>query len=170
MPVDIENLDALAAIDFRKTIPAEQLMPVITSAPFIPSRSLLNLRDAGAVPGSAIPKGRFFRSGTLEYAVHDPEALAWLAGHVRHIYDLRKEGSERAAEDPTVEGVENVWLPSRGTYPTPPLADFAHNEGIDAWKEQYMNVAVAYSPTFKVVLEQIRDKPREPMLFHCSGK
>lgn len=170
MPSEAADLDALAATDVRTVIPPEQFLPVLTSAPFIPSRSMLNLRDAGAVPGSAIPAGRVYRCGTLEYAAKDPEALAWLAGNVRHIYDLRKEGAERDGSlDPSVPGVDNVWLPARGEYPTPSLADFAANEGIDAWKAQYLNVALAYSPTFKVVLEHVRDKPREPMLFHCSG-
>lgn len=170
MPLDTAAIDALAATDVRTVITPEQFMPVLTAAPFIPSRSLLNLRDSGTVPGSAIPPGRVYRCGTLEYAAKDPEALAWLAGHVRHVYDLRREGAERDGSlDPAIPGVENVWLPSHGSYPTPTLDDFATNEGIGAWKIQYLSVALAYSPTFKAVLEHVRDKPREPMLFHCSG-
>lgn len=171
MPLDTAAVDALAATDVRTVIPPEQFLPVLTSAPFIASRSLLNLRDAGAVPGSAIPAGRAYRCGTLEYAARDPEALAWLAAHVRHVYDLRREGAERdGAPDPTIPGVENVWRPARGEYATPTLADFAAAEGVAAWRKQYLNVALAYAPTFAAVLEHVRDRPREPMLFHCSGK
>ncbi|KAK8145225.1 hypothetical protein G3M48_004765 [Beauveria asiatica] len=170
MSLDVAAVDALAATDVRTVIPPAQLLPVLTAPPFIPSRSLLNLRDAGAVSGSAIPPGRVYRCGTLEYAAGDPEALAWLAAHVRHVYDLRREGAERdGAPDPRVPGVVNIWRPARGHYPTPALADFAAAEGIDAWRAQYLDVALAYGPTFRAVLEQVRDKPREPMLFHCSA-
>ncbi|TQW00685.1 tyrosine phosphatase [Cordyceps javanica] len=170
MPTDTAAIDALAATDVRTVIPPEQFLPVLTAAPFVASRSMLNLRDAGAVPGSAIPPGRVYRCGTLEYAAQDPEALAWLAGHVRRVYDLRREGAERdGSPDPAVPGVENVWLPARGSYPTPALADFAAAEGVAAWRTQYLNVALAYGPTFRAVLEHVRDTPREPILFHCSA-
>lgn len=170
MAVDTETLDALAATPVREVIPAEAFMPIITSTPFIPSRSMLNLRDVGAVPGSAVPAGRAYRCGTLEYAAKDPEALAWLAANVRKVFDLRKAGSERDGSlDPVLPGVENVWLPGAGSYPTPNIDDFAKEDGVPAWRTQYLNVALIYRPMFKAVLDHIRDRPREPFLFHCTG-
>lgn len=171
MAADAATLDALAATPVREVIAPETFMPIITSSPFIPSRSMLNLRDVGAVPGSSVPAGRFYRCGTLEYASKDPEALAWLAANVRKVFDLRKSGSERDGSlDPVLPGVENVWLPGAGSYPTPNLEDFAKDGGVPAWKTQYLNVALIYRPMLKAVVEHIRDRPREPILFHCTGE
>lgn len=171
MTLSTTELDALVSIEARQTIPAESFIPVLSNPPFVPSRSLFNIRDIGAVPGSAVPAGRMYRCGALDYASKDPEAQAWLAANVRRIFDLRKSGPERdLAPDPVIPGVENVWLPGDGTYPTPDLADFAKNGGRDAWKVQYLNVARIYQPMFRAVLHHIRDRPTEPFLFHCTGK
>jgi hypothetical protein len=171
MATDATKLDTLAATPVREVIPPETFLPIITTSPFVASRSMLNLRDVGAVPGSAVPAGRIYRCGTLEYASKDPEALAWLAANVRKVFDLRREGSERQGSlDPVLPGVENVWLPGSGSYPTPNIVDFAKDGAVSAWKSQYLNVALIYAPTFKAVLEHIRDRPREPFLFHCTGE
>lgn len=170
MPLVVPDINAIAATHARDAIPPEALLPILTSAPFVPSRSLFNMRDVGAVEGCPIPAGRIYRCGALDHAAKDPEALAWLGANVKTIFDLRKAGPERdTAPDPVVPGVENVWLPSLGDYPTPDLAAFAENGGRDAWKSQYVSIARVYAPMYKAVLEHIRDRPTEPFLFHCTG-
>ncbi|RSL50508.1 hypothetical protein CEP54_011891 [Fusarium duplospermum] len=83
------DLQDLAAIHVRDAIPPEPLAAALSSPPFIPTRSLVNVRDLGAVPGSAIRPGRIFRSGMLDAAAADPDALAWLAANVGTVFDLR---------------------------------------------------------------------------------
>jgi len=75
-PLSTAELDALAATDVREAIPPAALLPALTSPPFIPTRSLINLRDVGAVPGSAVPPRRFYRSGVMDAAAADLDALA----------------------------------------------------------------------------------------------
>lgn len=170
MTLSTAELDAIAATDVRERLAPEVLFPALTSPPFIPTKSLFNLRDVGAVPGSALTETRFYRSGFLEVASKDPEAMAWLASHVRRVFDLRLADERERSPDPVIPGVENVWLDAEEGYNLPPLEEFAVEGGAPAWKKEYMNCALAYRPTIKALLEHIRDRPTEPILFHCTGK
>jgi Tyrosine phosphatase family len=161
---------ALVARDVRDEIPKEVLLPLITTSPFIPSKSLFNLRDVGAVPGSAIHAGRIFRTGALAQAAQDPEAIAWLQTNVKKVFDLRRGPERKAAPDPEVEGVENVWFETEGKYPAPDLAAFAVADGSEAWADQLMTAASSYKPVIRAILQHVRDHPHEPFLFHCTGK
>ncbi|CAM1500890.1 Fc.00g100520.m01.CDS01 [Cosmosporella sp. VM-42] len=169
MATSRSDLESLSATDVRDPIPMETLGPILTSTPFIPTRSLINIRDVGAVPGSALPTGRIFRCGTLEMAAKDPDAQAWLAANIKRVFDLRKEVERVHSPSPDIPGVLNIWFDQEGTYPAPKLEDFANGEGDSAWKVQYMAVANVYKPTIRAVLEQVRDRPTEPFLFHCTA-
>ncbi|KAJ6440428.1 protein-tyrosine phosphatase, active site protein [Purpureocillium lavendulum] len=169
MTLSAAELDALAATDVREAIPAAALMPALTSPPFVRTRSLINLRDVGAVPGSAVPAGRFYRSGVIDAAARDPEAAAWLAASVRRVFDMRLSKERERAPDPVLPGVQNVWLDGQDGYPDPVLADFAVDGGRPAWRAQYLNVALNYRPVIRAVLEHVRDRPEEPVLFHCTA-
>ena len=163
-----DEILALASSDIRDAIPQETLLPILSATPFITSRSLINIRDVGAVPGSALPPGLIYRCGALDLAAKDPEAVQWLSGHVKKVFDLRK-GPERAvAPDPEIPGVENVWFETEGQYPTPDLAKFAADSKA-AWATQLANAAEMYKPTIRAVLEHVRDSPKVPFLFHCTG-
>lgn len=166
----VTGLDALLRTDVRNAIPADALLPILSAPPFIPTRSLINARDVGAVPGSAVPAGRAYRCGALDLAAQDPAALQWLGANVRRIFDLRQPVERARAPDPEIPGVENVWFDGDGAYPTPSLKEFAKGNGSEAWRGQYLNVALTYRPTYRAVLEHIRDRPTEPFLFHCTGK
>ena len=41
------DIAALAATDVREPIPMDKLIPVLSSPPFIPSRSLINMKSNG---------------------------------------------------------------------------------------------------------------------------
>lgn len=169
MTLSTAELDALAATDVREALAPDILLPVLTSPPFVRTRSLINFRDAGAVPGSALPAGRFYRSGVLHGAAKDPEALAWMGAHVHRIFDLRLAEERERMPDPVVPGVENVWLEGQESYPTPDLEEFAVDGGVAAWRRQYVGVALSYRPIIRALLEHVRDRPTEPVLFHCTG-
>ena len=166
------EIEALAATDVRESIPMEKLMPVLSSPPFIASRSLINARDVGLVPGSALPKNRIYRCGALDVAAKDPDAVAWLSTNVKRVFDLRRTIEREAAPDPEIPGVENVWL--QGYHgeelPRPDLEQYAAKGGASVWQEQYMAISMIYSPTIKALLEHVRDRPEEPFLFHCTGR
>ncbi|KAH8170532.1 tyrosine phosphatase family protein [Sarocladium implicatum] len=164
-----QEMDDLCNIDILTPIPSEAYLPIITSPPFIPSKSLINIRDSGRVPGSTLPPARFYRCGTLQLAAADPDALAWISTNVKRIFDLRKPDERAKNPDPDVEGVENVWIEGRGVYPEPELKDFVEDGGVPGWKKGLMSVVDVYAPTFRAVLEHVRDRPTEPILFHCTA-
>ncbi|KAK7424386.1 hypothetical protein QQZ08_008644 [Neonectria magnoliae] len=169
MPLSRSELEALASTHVSKPIPPDVLRRALASPPFIPTRSLLNIRDLGAVPGSALPRARFYRSGALDHAAADPEAVAWLAAHVRRVFDLRKPHEREADPSPDVPGVETVWFDLIGPHPPPPLDEFVAGGGSDAWRRQYLLVLRVYKPILRAVLEHVRDRPGEPFLFHCTA-
>lgn len=170
MTLSRADLEALAATHVRDVIPPEPLAAALSSPPFIPTRSLVNVRDLGAVPGSAIRPGRIFRSGMLDAAAADRDALAWLAASVGAVFDLRSEPERAAYPSPRVPGVEFVFFDRDASYPgSPDPAEFAVDDGSAAWREQLLAVARAYKPTIRAILEHVRDKPQVPFLFHCTG-
>lgn len=170
MAASREQLDALLDTDISEAIPPQTYGPVLTSSPFIPTKSLLNLRDPGAVPGSKLAPCRIYRSGALQGANEDPEAREWLAASVKRVFDLRKVKEREENPDPEILGVENVWVPSEKTYPDPDVTSFAEEGGRTAWKKQFMAIVDVYRPMFRLVLEHVRDRPQEPILFHCTGE
>ncbi|WZH43559.1 protein-tyrosine phosphatase-like protein [Fusarium acuminatum] len=170
MSVSRDVLEALSTTHIRDPIPLEALAPALNSKPFIPSKSLINIRDLGAVPGSAIRPGLIFRSGMLDAAAADPEAISWLASNVKTVFDLRSVEERAAYPSPEVPGVEFVYHERVATYPQPTPADFAVDDGSTAWREQLMAVMAAYKPSLRAVLQHVKDNPNEPFLFHCTGK
>lgn len=169
MALSVADLDAIADTDFRIPLTPDVLRPALASPPFIQTRTIANLRDLGALPGSRLIETRFYRSGSLESATKDAHALAWLASHVRRVFDLRLESERKNALDPNVAGMDKIWHEVEQGYEVPSLDEFALDGGVEAWKKEYMNCAMAYRPTIRAVLEHVRDRPREPILFHCTG-
>ncbi|KAH6899967.1 protein-tyrosine phosphatase-like protein [Thelonectria olida] len=169
MPLSRPELEALNAIDISYPIPEPDLSAALSSPPFIPSRSLINIRDLGAVPGSALPARRFFRCGNLSNVAADPDAVAWLSANVKRIFDLRKPDERAKSPSPDIPGVENVWFDQQGAYPNPSLDEFAVGDGRGEWGKQYLIVLDMYAPTIRAVLEHVRDRPSEPFLFHCTA-
>ncbi|KAM0236576.1 hypothetical protein ACHAP5_009343 [Fusarium lateritium] len=169
MSVSRDILEALSATDVRYPIPLKALEPALNSKPFIPSKSLINIRDLGAVPGSSIRPGVIFRSGMLDAAAADPNAISWLASNVKTIFDLRSVEERTAYPSPEVPGVKFVYHERVATYPQPTPTDFASDDGSTAWREQLMAVMAAYKPSLRAVLQHVRDTPNEPFLFHCTA-
>lgn len=178
------ELEALSATDVRSPIPDEDLLTAISSAPFVPSRTIVNLRDLGAlnlVPGATsssssasdarvpLRAGRVFRSGTLQLAKADPEALAWLGANVRRIFDVRSPPERQLAPEVEVAGVETTWFDSSEQDGRPDLLSFAEGNGEKGVQKEYLKVLAIYQPTFRAVLEHVRDRPEDPFLFHCSA-
>ncbi|KAJ4209638.1 hypothetical protein NW759_013285 [Fusarium solani] len=169
MSLSRSELWVLASTDVRDPIPAAALQSALASPPFIPSRSLINIRDLGAVPGSALTPGCIYRCGTLDAAAADCDAQAWLAAHVATIFDLRHATERDRGPSPEVPGVENVWLEQVGQYTSPSLEEFARGGEDGAWMREYMIVLQVYKPSIRAVLEHIRDRPTAPFLFHCTA-
>ncbi|KAJ3462979.1 hypothetical protein MRS44_007765 [Fusarium solani] len=163
MTLSRADLETLTATHVRDAIPSEPLAAALSSPPFITTRSLVNVRDLGAVPGSAIRPGRIFRSGMLDAAAADPEALAWLAANVGTVFDLRSERERAGYPSPEVPGVKFIFYEPDGSYSgSPDPAVFAVDDGSTAWREQLLAVARAYKPTIRAVLEHTLAGTEQP--------
>ncbi|KAF5587411.1 Tyrosine phosphatase [Fusarium pseudoanthophilum] len=169
MTLSRAELESIAAVHVREPLPADTLTAAFNSKPFIPIESIINLRDLGGVPGSAIRPGYIFRSGMLDAAAADPEAMAWLTANVKTVFDLRCKEERATYPSPKISGVKFVFCERVAEYPQPIPADFAVGDGRTAWREQLMAVIAAYKPSIQAVLEHVRDKPNEPFLFHCTA-
>ncbi|KAF9882337.1 hypothetical protein CkaCkLH20_00373 [Colletotrichum karsti] len=169
MALTRDRLEHLAETDVRNHIPPEVLLPALSSPPFIPSTSFINIRDLGAVPGSAIRPGLIYRCGTLEVAAKDPQALSWLSTSVKRIFDIRSPQEREKAPDPDVDGVENTWFNSTSVDLPPVLDEFVQGGGEAGLRKEYLKVLQIYRPSFRAVLEHLRDRPGEPFLFHCTA-
>lgn len=159
------ELEHLTTTDISLTIPAADLELALASPPFLPP--LLNLRDLGNVPNSAIRPGLLYRSAMLR---DDDATRAWIAKSVRAVFDLRAEREISSSPDPVVDGVLNVWNAPESVPPSIVLEKFDAGDGSAEWRAQYLVVADVYRPTIKAVLAHVRDRPDEPILFHCTGE
>lgn len=167
--LDPQALYELARRDVATPIVGEELTAALASPPFVPG-ALLNLRDLGLVPNCPIPAGKLYRCGQI---VESEEANKWIRDNIKVIVDLRKAGERKRSPDPEIEGVENIWFdPERDGWRAQRLLieDFEKENGSAiGWADQYILVLRYYHRTFRAALEHIRDKPEEPMLFHCSA-
>ncbi|KAL3960829.1 hypothetical protein ACCO45_005946 [Purpureocillium lilacinum] len=167
-PLSTAELDALAATDVREAIP-RGAPPRAHLAALHPHALAHQLPRRRRRARQRRAPRRFYRSGVMDAAAADPDALAWVAANVRRVFDMRLARERQRAPDPHVPGVDNVWLDGQEGYPDPVLADFAVDGGRPAWRTQYMSVAMSYSPIMRAVLEHVRDRPEEPVLFHCTA-
>lgn len=169
------QLRSLAETDVRTPIPPETLLPAIQQPPFIPVPGTFNTRDLGLLTASPpkIRPGFLYRSGALDHLSADGQAVLRDQLGVRRIFDLRSQTEQAASPDPSIDGVEVVWLGSSGTTEESAqvqLAPFADGEGQSGYVAMYYEVLDGYQGVFTEVLKSVRDKPQDPILFHCTGK
>ncbi|KAL1409194.1 hypothetical protein Q8F55_006024 [Vanrija albida] len=165
-PVPKDEVSRLALTSILGTLPAAELSSILASPPFLPGSHLLNCRDIGLVPGSAVRPGLVYRSAQVST---NPEAVAWLSEHVGAIVDLRAERERANNPDPQVPGVTPIWEPTETIRHGLDPSDFVEGDGSAAWGERYVDMLAEFRPTLKVVLEHVRDKPGHGILVHCTA-
>lgn len=159
----------LAETDVDKPIDEVDVTTLLSSPPFLSISGTFNLRDLGRVPGSPIRQGYAFRSGMLESsAAKDLAAFAQMHG-IKWVFDLRSEMERTRNPEPDIIGTTKGWLPSTGE-DTFDVRDFISGGGEEGYCKMYMNLMQAYGPSFKMILEHVRDRAEEPFLFHCTCK
>ncbi|KAK1771166.1 protein-tyrosine phosphatase-like protein [Phialemonium atrogriseum] len=167
------HLRAIAEIDVTQPLPADQLKSTLVNPPFIYVPGTFNTRDLGLVPSSSgtsnFRKGYAYRSGALVGLAADGQAL--LAGKlgVKKIFDLRSVREHAQGPDPVIDGIQNVWRETTEKDAVVELADFIEGHGEKGYVKIYLDVLKIYQPSFKDVLEHVRDNPQEPFLFHCTA-
>lgn len=161
MPISTPSLERLLETDIREPLPSEITAPILSQSPFVP---VLNGRDLGLVPGSAIAPGRFYRAGQLNASSAGWEE--WLKANVGVIVDFRHSSERERAPEPSL-GLNAIWHEPKDTHR--PDLDIFTGDGSEGWKLMYLKYLVIYADTIRAVLQHVRDE-RGPILFHCSGE
>ncbi|KAI1084995.1 protein-tyrosine phosphatase-like protein [Whalleya microplaca] len=159
----------LSETDVSLEIPKEQYGPILYSPPFIYVDGTFNTRDLGLVPGSPMRAGFAIRSGALSRLTDNGKAVLEGKLGIKRVFDLRSPEERTHEPDPVLEGVENTWIQSARPDSTPELPAFVEGGGEGGYREMYLEVIDVYQPSWKAILEHIRDRPADPFLVHCTA-
>ncbi|TDZ46129.1 Tyrosine-protein phosphatase [Colletotrichum trifolii] len=157
----------IAATDVRTPLGQSDVVAILAKPPFISVPGTFNTRDIGLVPGSAIKPGFVFRTASLEALGDTGKTIISGTLGVRRIFDLRSRDERLKSPEPAVPGVENNWIPQSYNNSVD-FRDFVAGGGEEGYCKMYLNMMEFYAPTFKAVLEHVRDRPGDPFLFHCT--
>lgn len=183
MTTSTADLRALAETDVRQPIATDQLVAALETPPFVGVPGLFNTRDLGLVPAVSSPQrglirpGFLYRTGSLQHLDANPAGQAVLRDQlgVRRIFDLRSREEHARGPDPAIQGVEAAWDASTTGSSADETAKvdlrwFVDREGELGYVAMYMDVLARYVAVFREVVKSVRDRPAEPILFHCTGK
>ncbi|KAK7952109.1 uncharacterized protein PG986_007837 [Apiospora aurea] len=139
---NVSELRKLAEIHAAQEISEEQYGPVITNPPFVFIDGTFNTRDLGLVPGSPIRAGFIYRSGALTALTDNGKAV--ISGKL---------------------GIKRVFDPDS----IPDVDKFISGVGEEGYEDMYLEVIEVYSTVWKDILEHIRDRPSDPLMYHCTA-
>ncbi|CAN6644587.1 hypothetical protein TRVA0_020S02036 [Trichomonascus vanleenenianus] len=135
-----------------------------------------NCRDLGGFrsPLGVLKSGMLFRAANpAEATIRGQNVLRALG--IRYIYDLRSQPEIDLAPMADFEGIKTVYnpvLPDKALSPDA-LAEESKKftSATEAFLFIYNNIFRHAIRSYRVILEHIRDRPEEPLLFHCmAGK
>ncbi|KDN62937.1 putative tyrosine phosphatase [Colletotrichum sublineola] len=165
----VAKLLEVAATDVRLPLQQSECAAILARPPFHSVPGTFNTRDIGRVPGSAVRPGFAFRSGSLEGVGESGAAVIAKQLGVKRIFDLRSGDEREKYPEPEIPGVGNDWIST--PYDTKvDMTDFSSGGGEEGYCKMYMRIMEVYAPTFKTILEHVRDRPNEPFLFHCARR
>lgn len=163
-------------------IPEDELTATLQKSPFIAVPGTFNVRDLGLIdvdhPGtitaSKIRPGFIYRAGALDELTQTGHKLLRDRLGVRRVFDLRTEKEQTSRPDPKIEGVDVVCLGNGGTpveerNAIVDVARFDEGRGEKGYVAMYCDILTEYQDVFRAVLVSVRDRPAEPILFHCTG-
>jgi len=172
MVTSIENdsyIHDLIKTPIGTPLPEAEVRKVLLKSPFIPIPDASNMRDIGLVPNSPIRPGLIFRSGALASLSASSVPLLHSELKLKAIFDIRVEHERNRHPDPDVDGVQNVWIRLERDQRRFRPDEFVEDGGVPGFLELYDEILHLYAPLYKALLEFLRDRPGEAVLFHCTG-
>ncbi|KAI5293890.1 hypothetical protein KEM52_005047 [Ascosphaera acerosa] len=151
----------------------------LPAPPFIDLEGIDNLRDLGGypiTPTGSVRRGFLYRSAHLGTLTEETtQALVEDLG-IRWIYDFRSTAENERLPSCEVVGATRVALPVFPEKDTSPEAialrfqNYSSSERSAGYVRAYKEILTEGAKhAYKVVFEHIRDRPEEPLLFHCMG-
>jgi protein tyrosine/serine phosphatase len=166
-----QSLSELANTEIGSTIPASLLTQALSTPPFVPIPGAFNIRDIGFAASPYVRRGLIYRSGSLSYLADEGKAALSSLLSIKLVLDLRSQRERQAIPAPEIPGIKVVWLPSERELKATNLDDFVGEKGGErGFTDTYKEVLETYAPSFKHVLEHLRDEEGASVLFHCTGK
>ncbi|KAK8056931.1 Tyrosine-protein phosphatase [Apiospora rasikravindrae] len=166
---NVSELRKLAETHTAQEIPKEQYGPVITNPPFVFVDGTFNTRDLGLVPGSPVRAGFIYRSGALTALTDNGKAVMLGKLGIKRVFDVRSPEEREKSPDPEIEGIENTWHRNAQPDSIPDVDKFISGVGEEGYEGMYLEVIDVYSTTWKDILEHIRDRPSDPLMYHCTA-
>lgn len=163
------DLLKLVETDVSEAIPMEKFGPIVSQPPFVYIDGTFNSRDLGLIPDSLIRPGFAYRSGLLSQLTDGGKATITDKLGIKRIFDMRSPEERDMAPEPALPGVESTWVESARPDSTIDLSKFIPGKGEAGYEDMYLEVIDIYRPTWKLILEHVRDRPQEPFLMHCTG-
>ncbi|KZZ89245.1 Protein-tyrosine/Dual-specificity phosphatase [Ascosphaera apis ARSEF 7405] len=153
--------------------------PKLPTPPFIILPGIDNLRDIGGypiAPKGSVRRGFLYRSAHLASLTDETAtALAKDLG-IKTIYDFRSNTENERVPSCDVPGVTRVHIPVFPEKDASPEAialrfqNYSSSESSAGYVRAYSEIlSEGAKKAYRLVFEHIRDRPDEPLLFHCMG-
>lgn len=166
------DISELVRTDLREQLPPPVVAEILSSPPFVVIPGAINVRDISSNRTAlSIRQGFAYRSGMLTKITGLAMSKLVEDVGVKTIFDLRNPSERDKYRSPEIPGAETAWLAYAATPQKADLDAFARGDGgVSAFVDMYVDVLKVLRPTFKAVFTHIRDQPKKPFLFHCTGE
>ena len=161
------NLRSIVTTKITEPIPQPALSQILSSPPFI---SLPGSFNARSLP-FPIRSNYAFRSGTLEN-ITTADINSLKSHNIKHIFDLRSLQETTDHPTPDIDDIEALWVPSSWDNETTSesrAAQYASDLDKFSIVKMYMDMLSSHKAILKIVLQHVRDRPKEAFLFHCTA-
>ncbi|KAK2759303.1 hypothetical protein FQN53_008082 [Emmonsiellopsis sp. PD_33] len=151
----------------------------LPSPPFHHADGIANLRDLGGYaisPTTSVRLNYLFRSATLSNTT--PSGAAFLTDSlgITTIYDFRSLIESERSPSADIPKATRRHVPVFKDQDASPeglalrIKDYSSPDGPQGFLRAYMEILRGGAHlAFRAVFEHIRDRPKEPLLFHCSA-
>ena len=163
------SLSELVNTDIRALILTSIVEQVLCKEPFTAVPGVINIRDLGVYASPFLGRGVAYRCGALGQVTDEGKTILTKDLGIKLILNLRSGTETSKDPEPDIESVKSLWLPCTQQPLPVDLSDFVGDDGKKGYLKMYGDVLDIYKPSFKAVLEHLRDD-RGPVLFHCSGE
>ncbi|KAK8089742.1 hypothetical protein PG997_004703 [Apiospora hydei] len=166
---NVSELRKLAETHTAQEISKEQYVPVITNPPFVFVDGTFNTRDLGLVPGSPIRAGFIYRSGALTALTDNGKAVMSGKLGIKRVFDVRSPRSGKRVQIPKSRVLKIRGIGTHSQTPYPTWKSSSQELARRGYKDMYLEVIEVYSTVWKDILEHIRDRPSDPLMYHCTA-